>query len=144
MKSLCGGVQLANQGKGFLMTKSIALFIAAMCAIALAPRASAAATETLTGQLVDLAYYSLNKNAVGAGHVYGVVGAQCTAREGFPVGLLTSEGKVYEVHGGLAANMNAKLIPHFAHTVSITGDVAEKDGIKTITADELKVVTNAK
>jgi len=67
-----------------------------MAFVSLAPRASAApaATETLTGQLVDLAYYSLNKNAVGAAHLYGVVGAQATAREGFPVGLLTSEGKV--------------------------------------------------
>jgi len=128
------------------MMKSLALFLCAIAFVSLAPRASAApaATETLTGQLVDLAYYSLNKNAVGAGHLYGIVGAQATAREGFPVGLLTSEGKVYEIRGGLAANMNAKLIPHFAHTVSITGDVAEKDGIKTITADDLKVVTNAK
>jgi hypothetical protein len=128
------------------MMKSLALFLCAMAFVSLTSRASAApaATETLTGQLVDLAYYSLNKNAVGAGHVYGVVGAQATAREGFPVGLLTSEGKVYEIRGGLAANLNAKLIPHFAHTVSITGDVAEKDGIKTITADDLKVVTNAK
>lgn len=126
--------------------KSLALFLCAMAFLSLSPRASAApaATETLTGQLVDLAYYSLNKNAVGAGHLYGVVGAQATAREGFPVGLLTSDGKVYEIQGGLAANLNAKLIPHFAHTVSITGDVAEKDGIKTITADDLKVVTNAK
>jgi len=128
------------------MMKSLALFLCAIAFVSLAPRASAApaATETLTGQLVDLAYYSLNKNAVGAGHLYGIVGAQATAREGFPVGLLTSEGKVYDIRGGLAANMNAKLIPHFAHTVSITGDVAEKDGIKTITADELKVVANAK
>jgi hypothetical protein len=128
------------------MMKSLALFLCAIACVALSPRASAApaATETLTGQLVDLAYYSLNKNAVGAGHLYGVVGAQATAREGFPVGLLTSEGKVYEIRGGLAANLNAKLIPHFAHTVSITGDVAEQDGIKTITADDLKVVANAK
>jgi len=101
------------------MMKSLALFLCAIAFVPLAPRASAApaATETLTGQLVDLAYYSLNKNAVGAGHLYGIVGAQATAREGFPVGLLTSEGKVYEIRGGLAANMNAKLIPHFAHTV---------------------------
>jgi hypothetical protein len=125
------------------MTKSVVLFIAAIFLVSFAPRASAA-PDTLTGTLVDLAYYSLNKNAVGAGHVYGVVGAQCTAREGFPVGLLTSEGKVYEIHGGLAANMNAKLVPQMAHTVTITGEVAEKDGIKTITADDLKVAPNAK
>src|SRR5260370_816123 len=109
------------------MTKSLALFMAAIVFITVAPRASAAATETLTGQLVDLAYYSLNKSAVGTSHQYGVVGAEWTAREGFTVGLLTSEGKVYEIHGGLAGNMNAKLIRHFAHTVSITGDVADKD-----------------
>ena len=122
------------------MTKCVALFSAALLAVSLTPRASAAAdTQTLTGQLVDLAYYSLNKDAVGNKHIYGVVGAQCTAREGFPVGLLTSDGKVYEIHGGLAANMNAKLVPQMAHTVTITGEVAEKDDIKTITANDLKV-----
>jgi len=34
--------------------------------------------------------------------------------------VLTSDGKVYEIAGGLAENNNAKLIPHIAHTVTIT------------------------
>ena len=40
--------------------------------------------------------------------------------------LLTSDGKVYQMTGGLAADKNAKLIPHIGHTVEVTGDVTEK------------------
>ena len=50
---------------------------------------------------------------------------------GTPLALLTEDGKLYQITGGLAADMNAKLIPHIAHTVEITGDVTDKDGKKT-------------
>ena len=35
------------------------------------------------------------------------------------------DGKVYQITGELAANMNEKIVPHVAHTVEITGDVTE-------------------
>ena len=41
--------------------------------------------------------------------------------------------------GGLAADNNAKMVPHMSHTVSITGDVSEKDGKMMIMADSLKM-----
>jgi hypothetical protein len=66
--------------------------------------------------------------------------AQCAldcAKRGEPLALLTADGKVYRIAGGLAANKNAKLIAHMNHTVEITGDVTEKDGKVLITADAL-------
>jgi hypothetical protein len=55
--------------------------------------------------------------------------------------LLTSDGQLYEVTGGLAADNNAKIIPHLSHTVEVTGDVTEKDGKMMIAADTLKMVS---
>jgi hypothetical protein len=108
-----------------------------------AARRAFAETQTVTGKLVDLACYSLNKEETGNAHRRGtaIICAQGCAREGFPVGLLTAAGKVYEVRGGLAANINAKLAPHMAHTVTITGEIGEQDGMMAITADELKMVS---
>jgi len=104
-----------------------------------------AANDTLTGKLVDLACYSMNKEETGNVHRGGaLICAQACAREGFAVGLLTSSGKVYQVGGGLAADLNAKLVPHMSHTVTIAGDVNEKSGMggmAMITATELKMVS---
>ena len=42
---------------------------------------------------------------------------------------------------GLAADMNAKLIPHISHTVEVTGDVTEKEGKKMIASADLKMIS---
>src|SRR5262245_42834970 len=126
------------------MRKSAILITA--CAIALVAIVTTwravAQTQTLTGKLVDLACYSLNKDETGNAHRRGsaIICAQACAREGFAVGLVTDTGKVYEVRGGLAANLNAKLAPHMSHTVTISGPIGEADGMSAITADELKMV----
>src|SRR5262245_31671016 len=87
-----------------------------------------ARAETVTGQLVDLYCYAENKALTGSAHPRrGLICAQACAREGFAVGLLTTDGKVYQVAGTLAANNNAMLVPHMSHTVSISGDVSQKD-----------------
>jgi hypothetical protein len=62
------------------------------------------------------------------------------ARKGDPVVLLTADGKVYRITGGLAANRNAKLIPHMSRTVEITGEVTERGGRRQIDADVVKSV----
>ena len=41
-------------------------------------------------------------------------------------------GEVYDVKGELAADMNAKLVPHMSHTVALTGEVTDEKGVKTI------------
>jgi hypothetical protein len=60
---------------------------------------------------------------------------------GRPVALLTSDGKVYSVTGDLAADKNAKLVPHMSHKVELTGDVTEKDGKMMIAATTLKMIS---
>jgi hypothetical protein len=104
-----------------------------------------AATETITGRLIDQACYDHDKTATGNDHKMGgkdVAGcAAMCAKKGLPVALLTTDGKLYTVKGGLAADSNAKLVAHMGHTVSITGDVTTADGKSTITADALKMVS---
>jgi hypothetical protein len=102
---------------------------------------AAASRERVTGQLIDLACYAVDKGNTGNVHKgRGYTCAQACAKEGFAVGLLTSGGKIYQVTGGLAANANAKLGRHMGHTVAIDGDVGEKDGVTTIAADTLEVL----
>ena len=63
------------------------------------------------------------------------------AKKGEPLALVTSDGKVYRIIGGLAANKNEKLIPHMKHTVEITGELGTSgDGKETISSNALKMV----
>lgn len=93
-----------------------------------------ARTATVKGQVVDQECY-LREKKVDADKTCAV---EC-AKSGKPMALLTSDGKVYEIAGGLAANKNEKLIAHVLHTVEITGEVTEKAGKMTIAADSLKM-----
>jgi hypothetical protein len=45
---------------------------------------------------------------------------------------------VYQLAGGVVANNNAKVLPHIARRVSVTGDVYEKDGMTMIRAEEIE------
>lgn len=82
--------------------------------------------------------------AEGKGHeMPGADMTECMitcAKNGEPMALLTADGKVYRITGGLAANKNAKLIDHVGKNVRITGDVFEKDGKVQIAADALTAV----
>jgi hypothetical protein len=101
-----------------------------------------AKTMTVKGQVVDEGC-SLKEMGQKGDHEKAEEMAQCAidcAKRGEPVALLTSDGKVYRIAGGLAANNNAKLVPHMNHTVEITGDVTEKDGKVQIAADALKML----
>lgn len=110
--------------------------------IALFGTSSWAKTMTVKGQVVDEGC-SLREMGQNGGDTKAAEMDQCAidcARRGEPVALLTADGKVYRISGGLAANNNAKLIAHMGHTVEITGDVTEKDGKVLIAANELKMV----
>jgi hypothetical protein len=104
-----------------------------------------AATQTITGKLIDQSCYNHDKTATGNDHKMGgkdVAGcAAMCAKKGQPVAVLTDDGKVYTVKGGLAADNNAKLVAHMGHTVSITGDVTTTGGAMSIAASELKMVS---
>ncbi len=113
-----------------------------VCLLAATPlvTSSCTRTQTVTGRLVDLACYALDRaNVTNVHRNRGYACAQACAREGFSVGLLTTDGKVYQVAGELAANKNAQLVPHLAQVVAITGVVGEKQGITIIAGRDLKV-----
>ena len=126
------------------MRKAIAVVVGGLCIAAWGGSARGTATEageTVTGQVIDLYCYSMNKADSGMDHRAGRECASACARyEGQPVGLLTSSGKVYQLAGGLVANNNAKIAPHVAHTVTITGEVTDKDGMSFLAADDVVMV----
>src|SRR5437016_6059620 len=123
------------------MRKGLTALLLGCCIAALAVPARAA-TETVTGQVIDLVCYTRNKANTGEDHDRARACAlACVKWEGQPVGLLTADGKVYQVAGELAAHNNAKIAPHLAHTVTVTGDVTRKDGMLIIAASDLKMVS---
>lgn len=116
--------------------------LAVVAFITLFGTSSWAKTMTVKGQVVDEGC-SLKEMGQKGGDQKAAEADQCAidcAKRGEPVALLTSDGKVYRIAGGLAANNNAKLIAHMGHTVEITGDVTEKDGKVLIAANDLKMV----
>ena len=118
---------------------AIAGFVLALSAPAFA------ATETVKGQVVDMGCYKADKSNTGVDHKMPKGDTKdCAigcAKAGQPLALLTSDGKVYQIAGGLAADKNAKLIAHVAHTVEITGDVMDHGGSMMISADSLKMIS---
>jgi hypothetical protein len=128
------------------MRKVFAGLMAAAFVIALAAPAFAA-TQTVQGQIIDReCYLHDTTNNKGDNHKMGpkdvTACATACAKKGMPLALLTTDGKVYTITGGLAAENNAKLIAHVTHTVSITGDVVtDKDGKMSISSDALKMVS---
>jgi hypothetical protein len=118
---------------------AVAAFVAALAAPAFAAEA------TVKGQIVDLTCYNADKSNTGVDHKMPKgetkdCAIDC-AKAGRPMALLTSDGKVYEIAGGLAADKNAKLIAHISHTVEVTGDVMDHDGKMMISADNLKMIS---
>ena len=101
--------------------------------------------ETVKGQIVDMACYNADKSNTGVDHKIPKGDTKdCAlgcAKAGQPMALLTSDGKVYEISGSLAADKNAKLIPHISHTVEITGDTMNHGGKMMIMAESLKMVS---
>jgi hypothetical protein len=118
---------------------AVAAFVLALGAPAFAT------TETVKGQIVDQSCYKMDKSNTGKDHKMPKGDttdcAISCAKAGRPMALLTSDGKVYELTGGLAAEKNAKIIAHISHTVEVTGDVTEKDGKMSIAADSLKMIS---
>ena len=118
---------------------TVAVFVLALGAVAFA------ATQTISGQLIDQTCYKMNSSNTGVDHKMpsGDVKdcATTCARMGRPLALLTADGKVYTVTGDLASNSNAKLVPHMSHKVELTGDVTEAGGTMTIAATSLKMIS---
>ena len=98
---------------------------------------AAARTETVTGELISVwCYIQSPKNVGEAGYLCALADLKW---EGNPPGVLTSAGKVYQLAGPVLGENNSKLAPHVGRIVAVTGAVTEKDGVRILTADELKV-----
>jgi hypothetical protein len=104
-----------------------------------------AKTETVKGQIVDETCYNLDKSNTGVDHKMPKGDTKdCAigcAKAGRPMAILTADGKVYEIAGGLAADKNAKIVPHVGHTVEVTGDVMDHGDKMMITADALTMIS---
>jgi len=101
---------------------------------------ASAANQTVTGKVVSISYYGNNKARKGGGLDQKLSDARASVKwEGMPAGIVTSDGKAYQIMGGLAANNNAKIIDFLGKTVTITGDVSEMNGMTVIKADSAKV-----
>jgi hypothetical protein len=91
----------------------------------------AAASKTVTGEVVDLMCY-VDHNASGDKH------ASCASKcikEGGPVGI-ASEGKTYLIVGDHKP-MNDQLAPYAGKTISVKGKVAERGGLAMIENAEI-------
>jgi hypothetical protein len=96
---------------------------------------AAAGVQTITGVMIDLGAFEAKQSA----NYYMGIHARACALEGFVQGVLTSDGKVYQIVGDYTLNANAKLLPFYlASSVTVTGPVDEKDGRMTIAATEIK------
>lgn len=123
------------------MWKYLATGLVVLVVLAVAARMTAK-TDTVTGKVIDLYCYSRDAKATGMDHRDGRECAlACVKWEGQPVGLLTADGKVYQLAGDLVAHNNASVAPHLTHTVTVTGDVVDRDGIMTIFAKDLTMVS---
>jgi hypothetical protein len=104
---------------------------------------ASATPATVTGQVVDLVCYARNKANTGLDHEEGRACAMaCVKWEGNPVGVVTADGRVYQLTGDITANNNTKVAPLLAKTVTVTGDVSEKDGMTMLSANatDVKVI----
>jgi hypothetical protein len=111
---------------------TVAAFVVALSAPAFAKE------ETVKGQVVDMSNTGVD-HKMPKGETKDC--AIACAKGGKPLALLTSDGKVYEIGGGLAADKNAKLIAHVSHTVEVTGDVMDHGGKMMISSDSLKMIS---
>jgi hypothetical protein len=91
----------------------------------------AAATKTVTGEVVDMMCY-VDHNATGDKHA--ACAAKCI-KGGGPVGI-TSQGKTYLVVGDHKP-MNDQLAEYAGKTITLKGKVAERDGVNMIENAEI-------
>jgi len=95
-----------------------------------------AADMTVKGEVVDIACATGKKDA-GHGEGHASCAMSCS-KSGQPVGVLTADA-IYTVTGDYTANKNAKLLDFVAKKVIVTGEVTEKDGVKTINVKSIKL-----
>ena len=110
----------------------LAIFLSAASAASFGQEKKA---TTISGEVLDMACYSAS-GASGEGHKS--CAASCI-KGGSPMGLLTSDGKVYlivENHDKKDAYAEAQ--KHAGEKITATGTLSERGGLKAIIVDEVK------
>ena len=119
--------------KTFKFKKSSILLAVSMCLASLTSFGQD--KKTITGEVLDMACYS-SMGASGSGHKS--CATDCI-KGGSPMGLLTSDGKVYllvENHDKKDAYAQAKT--HAGEQITVTGTVSDKGGLSAVIVDEIK------
>jgi hypothetical protein len=124
------------------MSKLLSVLLAAVCFAGCTTTSAQSKTETVTGKVVDLVCYAKNNKNTELDHDDGRVCAiACIKWEGNPAGIVTTDGKVYQLIGPVLGKNNSKIADHIAHTVTITGSVYERDKMTMLQADTLTMVS---
>ena len=113
----------------------VVLLITGCTAFSLSSFGQSKETTTVKGELLDLDCY-MASGAHGNDHKSC---ADMCINGGAPMGVLTSDGKVYLVVAGHnKKEPYEELKKHAGEEVTVTGTVNEKDGIKGIVVSEVK------
>jgi hypothetical protein len=115
--------------------KKSLLLLAALCITSLSAFSQEKKSMTIQGELLDMACYSA-KGASGEGHKSC---ADACIKGGAPMGILTSDGKVYllvENHDKKNAYAEAK--KHAGEQITATGTFSDRGGINTLIVDDVK------
>lgn len=115
---------------------TLAMLVAAAGAFS-ADRAEAQEMASVTGEVIDITCY-IAGGMKGEEHR---MCAQVCADAGLPLGILSEDGHVYMTAGkGMPAPpATEQLKGHAAHTVTVEGMVAERDGARLITVDKISM-----
>ena len=108
--------------------------LAAVAMVAALGASLRAESKTVKGEVIDVKCQTKKAENVGASH------ADCAlscAKRGGTMGIMTADG-VYTITGDYTADNNKKLLDFVAKSVEATGEVGEKDGVKTINVASLK------
>jgi hypothetical protein len=98
---------------------------------------SAATTQTILGEVVDLSCY-VTEGARGAAHETCAIAC---IKNGEPAGILEEKtGKIYLVVTGDHSNPADKVLPFVAKMVEVTGMVNERSGIMTVDIQTIKEI----
>jgi hypothetical protein len=92
-------------------------------------------TATITGEVLDMGCY-MKSGAHGADHKSC---ADMCVKGGSPMGVLTSDGKVYLlVADDSKKDAYEEAKKHAGEQVTVTGELSEKDGIKGLVVADVK------
>jgi hypothetical protein len=93
-----------------------------------------AETKTVKGEVIDVQCHAKKAENTGADHEDCALSC---ARRGAKMGVLTADG-IYILAGDYTAEKNKKLLPYVSKQVTVTGDVMDHDGEKTIHATNIE------